>query len=152
MFQVTGSAADPTVNIPRQQIWNWQENARAALVILEDKRANADAWMTQQKNANNANGVALPSLTVGSVTFAENTNRTMNHAVTMKQWNGASRPSSSFTDSDGAVAGFIIDPQGSGNFCYWKKSASGTNKWALSRFNSRKPPFNYVKRVCEEIE
>lgn len=152
MFQVTGTATDETANIPRQQIWNWQENANAALVILKSKRTQADNWMTQQKNSNNANGVALPSLTVRNVTFAEGTNRTMNNAVTMKAWNGASRPATSFTDPGPTITGFILDPQGSGHFCYWKSSASGTNKWALNRYNRYTPPFNYVDRVCQEVE
>ena len=111
--------------------------------------------MTRQKNANNANGVALPSLTVRNVTFAENTNRTMNNAVTMKAWNGASAAPAGFTDPDGAVTGFIIDPQSGGHFCYWKNSASGANKWALSRYNNPPDPiqpFNYVDRVCQEVK
>lgn len=155
LFQVTGNADDATANIPRRQIWNWQDNARAGLVILESKRAIADAWMTRQKNADNANGVALPSLTVRSVTFADGTNRTMNNAVTMKAWNGASAAPSGFSDPDGAAPGFIIDPQSGGHFCYWKNSASGTNKWALSRYNNPPgdiEPFNYVDRVCQEVE
>ncbi len=155
MFQVTGNAASSTADIPRKQIWNWHENARAGLAILDSKRAEADTWMTRQNNANNANGVALPSLTVEGVTFAEGTNRTMNHAVTMKAWNGASAAPSGVTDTDGAAPGFIIDPQSGGHFCYWKNAAAGTNKWALSRRNN--PPgniqsFNYVLRVCEEVE
>jgi hypothetical protein len=152
IFQVTGTAADATANIARQQIWNWQENSRAALVILESKRTQADNWMTQQKSANNTNGVALPSLTVRNVTFAEGTNRTINNAVTMKAWNGASRPAAGFTDPGPAIAGFILDPHGSGHFCYWENSASGTNKWALNRYNAFNPPFNYVDRVCQEVE
>jgi hypothetical protein len=95
------------------------------------------------------------SVTVANVTFAEGTNRTMVDAVTMKANNGASAAPSSFTDTEGAVTGFIIDPQSGGHFCYWKNSASGTNKWALSRYNNPPPginPFNYTLRVCNEVE
>lgn len=155
MFQVTGNVADSTSNIPRQEIWNWQENARAARTILESKRTTADTWITRQKNADNANGVALPSLTVRNLTFAEGGNHTMNNAVTMKAWNGASAAPAGFTDPDGAATGFIIDPQNGGHFCYWKNSATITNKWALSRYNNPPgdiQPFNYVDRVCQEIE
>ena len=52
--------------------------------------------MAQQRNADNANGVALPNHTVRSVTFAEGTNRTMESAVTIKLYNGASRAPSGF--------------------------------------------------------
>lgn len=155
LFQVTGNAADSEANIPRAQIWHWQENALAGMAILESKRTIADTWMTRQKNANNANGVALQSLTVQSVTFAESTNRTMNNAVTMKLWNGASKPPSTFTDPEPIPLGFLIDTQGSDHFCYWKNSASGTNKWALNRYNNphgNTQPFNYVDRVCQEVE
>jgi hypothetical protein len=152
MFQVT---SPDTENISREQIWNWQENARGGVVIVTSKRADASAWMTRQKNVSNANGIALPSLTVASVTFAEGTNRTMIDAVTMKANNGASAAPSSFTDTEGPVTGFIIDPQSGGYFCYWKNSASGTNKWALSRYNNPPPginPFNFTLRVCNEVE
>ena len=152
MFQVTSPDIE---NIPRQQIWNWQENARGGVVIVTSKRANANTWMNRQKNVSNANGVALPSLTVANVTFAEGTNRTMIDAVTMKAYNGASRPPSSFTDTEGAVTGFIIDPQSADHFCYWKDAAPGINKWALNRYNNpprRISPFNYTLRVCNEVE
>jgi hypothetical protein len=169
MFQVTGTASEQTANIPRQQIWNWQENALAALVILESKRIEADNWMATQKNPNNANGVALPSLTVHNVTFAERTNRTMNHAVTIKLYNGGSRPNFNFTDN-GNAAGFTLDPHSSGNFCYWRslrRVQTDPNNprwedgavqnvqnpsWALARFNAYNPPFNYVDRACQEVE
>ncbi|MDR1190345.1 MAG: hypothetical protein LBK60_01600 [Verrucomicrobiales bacterium] len=81
------------------------------------------------------------------VTFAENTNRTMNHAVAMKLYNGASRVSNGFVDTAGPAPGFILNPQGSDHYCFWKNSANG---WALSRFNALK--FNYVRRVCSEVE
>ena len=152
MFQVS---SPDTENIPREQIWNWQENARGGVVIVTSKRADAAAWMTRQKNANNANGIALPSLSVANVTFVEGTNRTMIDAITMKANNGASAAPSSFTDTEGPVTGFIIDPQSGGHFCYWKNSAAGTNKWALSRYNNPPPginPFNYTLRVCNEVE
>ena len=155
MFQVTGNVNSSTADIPRQQIWNWQEDAKAPIVIIAFKRAIADAWMDRQKNANNANGVALPNLTFQAFTFAENSNRPMNDAVTIKAWNGASAAPSKFEDTEGPANGFIIDPQSGGHFCYWKNAASTDNKRALSRYNDPpgdNPPFNYVDRVCQEIE
>jgi hypothetical protein len=169
LIQVTGNATDSEANIPRAQIWNWQENVLAGLAILESKRTIADAWMTEQKNANNANGAALPNLTVGGVTFAEGTNRTMNHAVTIKGYNGSSRANFNWPDNEN-IAGFVLDSHSAGQFCYWRsrrrvQTDPNDNRWdhgviqsvpnpgwALSRLNSRNPPFNYVERVCLEVE
>lgn len=151
MIQVTGDASDSTANIPRKQIWNWQDNVAAGLAILASKRTAAIAWMTQQKNANNANGTALPDHTVGIVTFSDGTARTMTHAVTIKLYNGASRAPAGFVDS-GSAPGFRLDPQGAGHYCFWRNAS---NEWALNRFNDPPDPiqpFNYVARVCGEVE
>ena len=151
MFQVTGDASDSTANIPRKQIWNWQENVRAALAILASKRTAAVTWMTQQKNGNNASGTALPNHTVGIVTFSEGTAHTMTHAVAIKLYNGASRAPAGFVDS-GSAPGFRLDPQGAGHYCFWRNAS---NEWALNRFNDPPDPirpFNYVARVCGEVE
>lgn len=151
MFQVTGNASDSTADIPRKQIWNWQENIAGGLAILASKRTTAVAWINQQKNANNANGTALPDHAVGIVTFSEGTTRTMTHAITVKLYNGASRAPTGFVDS-GSTPGFRLDPRGSGHYCFWRKSS---NEWALNRFNDPPDPiqpFNYVARVCEEVE
>ena len=99
MFQVTGTAANPHANIAREQIWNWQENVNAGVNIISNKRNTNDVvngfpvgaaqWMARQRNANNANGVALPNHTVRVVTFSDGTNRAMTDAVTMKLYNEA---------------------------------------------------------------
>ncbi len=89
-------------------------------------------------------------------------------ASTMKYYNGASRPVR-FTQVDNGVAvtGFVIDPYSAGIFCYWrtqrriqngrstsvkdgKVEAVNPPGWALSRINSR--GFNYVERVCNEVD
>jgi hypothetical protein len=54
--------------------------------------------MTKQRNQAN---VALPIHTVKDVTFSEGTNRTMEDAVTMKLYNGGSRPSLNGTRANG---------------------------------------------------
>jgi hypothetical protein len=151
IFQVTGSVSDEKANIPRKQIWNWQEDVKGGLDLLRSKRTTAVAWMNQQRNSQNANGTALPSHTVGSVTFAEGTNRKMEDAVTMKLYNGASRAPTGFVDN-GSVPGFLLDPQGSDHYCFWKNAA---HAWALNRYNNPPEgiaPFNYVSRVCTEVE
>ncbi len=154
IYQVTGNVNNAEANIPRKEIWNWQENIISGLVIISDKRNNpndqvgAAAWMNRQKNTTNANGIALPNHTVRGVTFTESGIRNMIGAVTIKAYNGASRAPTGFIDN-GNAPGFRLDPQGAGHYCFWRNS---TNQWALSRFNGFRNPFNYVDRVCNEVE
>jgi hypothetical protein len=146
MFQVTGNVQDSEVNIPRAQIWNWQTNTDAARIIIVDKRRASTNWMTTQSNATHANGTAIPSHTVGNVTF-DGTNHTLLHACTIKAYNGASKPTSD-TDND-TIAGFVLDPSYPtiGHYGYWH---AGSSKWGLCRFNNL--GFNYVSRVCGEVQ
>lgn len=130
---------------PSKQLWNWQDNVKSGLAILATKRLIGNSWMTKQKNTSNANGVPLPSHQVRNVIFADGTNRTMNHAVTMKLFNGASKPPSSFIDN-GTAPGFILDPHSSDFYCYWRNSS---NAWALNRYNNLS--INYVDRVCAHV-
>ncbi|MDR1305050.1 MAG: hypothetical protein LBK76_07495 [Verrucomicrobiales bacterium] len=152
LFQVTGNKDNAKANIPREQIWNWQENVKAGLTLIAAKNNIAVAWMTRQKNANNANGTHLPDLTVNGVLFSETTPHTMTAAVAIKAYNGASPAPAGFVDNDGLAPGFILDPQGSDHYCFWKNES---NAWALSRFNKPRrsdiKPFNYVSLVCNEI-
>lgn len=148
MFQVTGNVASSSANIPRDQIWNWQTNAKAAQVIIVDKRRASTNWMNRQTDDSHANGKAIPSHSEANVVF-DGTTYTMLHACTIKAYNGASKPS---TDNDPeTIAGFVVDPTvpAIGHYCYWH---SGQDKWGLCRFNSLKKSFNYVLRVCEEVE
>jgi len=155
MFQVTGSPTNADVDISRGQIWNWQVSSVAALAIISRKRntddvvngfpVGADAWMDRQENASNANGTAIPDHTVSSVTFSESTSQDIRSACTIKLYNGGSRPGVNFTDP-GTVPGFLLG-RGSGQYCYWD---NGQSAWALSRFNNHQ--FNYVERVCGEVE
>lgn len=159
LFQVTGTIADPLAIIPRRDIWNWQDNVRSGLVIVAykkygpDETSNAVLWMRRQRNANNANGTALPNYTVQGVTFSEGSAvATMEDAVTMKAYNGASGRTPNFDVNRGTVPGFRLDTSASGHHCYWRNASS---EWALSRFNSPADPtiqpFNYVDRVCLEV-
>ncbi len=146
MFQVTGNVADSEVNIPRDQIWNWQINTVAARVILVDKRRAATKWMTTQSNATHANGINISSHAVGRVIF-DGTSHTLLHACTIKAYNGASKPNYDM-DND-TITGFVLDPSYPtiGHYGYWH---SGSNKWGLCRFNNL--GFNYVARVCGEVQ
>lgn len=38
LFQITGDAESNLINIPRKQIWNWQDNVRAVVPILDAKK------------------------------------------------------------------------------------------------------------------
>jgi len=162
MYQITGNTTSSTANISRNQLWNWQENCIAGRAIIHNKKFTKDIvdgfpvgavdWMVCQRNTNNANGVVLPTHIVSSVTFAEGTNIRMEDACAIKLYNGGSRGRPGFVDN-GNVLGFILDSQGAGQYCYWKSNASA---WALSRYNnpadSKIQPFNYVLRVCEEVQ
>jgi hypothetical protein len=44
MFQVTGDKSDSSINIPRKQLWNWQDNVNAGLDIIASKRGIADRY------------------------------------------------------------------------------------------------------------
>lgn len=144
MFQVTGSIVSKFVNIPREQIWNWQKHSIAALVIIRHKQDAAydGSWdymngtmahrdkpgeprgqRPQAKKANNNVDVPVPDETVRSVTFKDGTARTIEAAVTMKAYNGAVR-----------------------HYCGWDNA---TRTWKFSRTNG---DFNYVDRVCQEVE
>lgn len=150
LFQVTGTINASTDIIPRQEIWNWQNNVQAGLRIVAYKKygpteaSDAVLWMRRQRNANNANGTALPNYTVLTVTFSDGTAATMEDAVAIKAYNGASKliPNG----DNGTVAGFRLDTVYSGHHCYWHSDHS---EWGLNRFNSL--GFNYVDRVCSEV-
>ena len=144
MFQVTGSIVSKFVNIPREQIWNWQTHSVAALVIIRhkqdavydgswdymngtmahrDKPGEPRGQRPQAKKANNNVDVPVPDETVGSVAFKDGTARTIEAAVTMKAYNGAIS-----------------------HYCGWDNA---TRTWKFSRTNGT---FNYVDRVCQEVE
>ena len=104
MFQVTGDISSTFSNIPREQIWNWQSHALAALVLIRhkqddpydgtwdymngtmahrDKPGEPRGQRAQAKKANNNVDVPVPDETVQSVIFKDGTARTIEAAVTM---------------------------------------------------------------------
>jgi hypothetical protein len=152
----------PQDDIPRRLIWNWQQNIEAGLTeIVVDHLKRAKKWMAEQIDADHANGTPIPTLTVGNVTFAEGTERTMLDAVTLKNYNGMSQPPADFKDPDGEAPGFKINVRMEGDkapFCFWNNSDDENLKgWCLCRYNNNytdgnSAPFNYVSRVCAEVE
>ena len=120
IFQVSGTASSQYANISREQIWNWQKKVNAGFTILKNKRTVANDWMTSQRMQAGSN--VLPSHTVAGVQFADGTDRTMEHAVTMKAYNGASRPrKASFVDPGDPddFPGFGLYPHYSDHYCSW---------------------------------
>ena len=143
MFQVTGTAADNDANIPREQFWNWMENVDGAMPILAAKRAIADRWMNNAAPRNPPNprpdgqrpqarfdrgvDVPVPDRTVRGVLFSDNAaNRdgVIEDAVTIKAYNGAAA-----------------------HYCSWGGNAAG---WGFNNTNNL--GFDYVDRVCQEVE
>lgn len=137
MFQVT------IPDIPREQIWNWQENVTGALAILRQKRDIAWDWMNEQANRPGSNrphgqrpqalldrgvDVPVPDRTVRGVLFSDDVNGgrdgVIEHAVTMKAYNSATA-----------------------HYCSWGGNAAG---WVFNNTNGG--GFDYVDRVCSEVE
>lgn len=146
--QVTGWNNNGNGDVPRAVIWDWKTNVDEGLNELVGHHNRARKWtQTQRTSATEA----LPSHTVSGVTFNDGTNRTMEDAVAMKNYNGASRRSSPDPDAEPQPKVFFYTSERAtdGHYCYWDH---GRNKWSLSRYNSWNPPFNYVVRVCDEVQ
>lgn len=150
--QVTGWQGDDNGNVPRAVIWDWKTNVNEGLHELMNKHNDSREWMAKQRAAANK---ALASLTVNGVVFTEGSARTMDDAVAMKHYNGSSRRNLKLYGADPDPEPepqkffYTGEAPNSGYFCYWDRPR---NKWSLSRYNSWGPPFNYVQRVCEEVD
>ena len=75
IFQVTGNASDNTADIPRKQLWNWQENVRGGLAIVASKRAIAGRYYTRIQIKSPQHRAAYldclpPPIPVGNHTFS----------------------------------------------------------------------------------
>ncbi len=89
VFQVTGTDEDPLANIPRDQIWNWQSNVRAAFGIITHQFKGSLAKRYFQRIENRyPQGEQLleqcppPDITVGGETF------TAHQAIWITAYNG----------------------------------------------------------------
>jgi hypothetical protein len=88
LYQITGSPTDSEANIPRTQIWNWQENVRAYFAIMRDpiKSELADRHATRSRSMN---PTAFDEAPVSSNTVVYGTtNFTSNGAVWITAYNG----------------------------------------------------------------
>jgi hypothetical protein len=75
MFQITGNKSDESANIPRKQLWNWQDNVRGGLDIIASKRGIADRYFARIQRRSAAHKAAYqanppPNIPVGSHTFS----------------------------------------------------------------------------------
>ena len=148
--QVTGWQEDEDGNVPRAVIWSWKVNVDEGMNELVKRHREARDWMRLQRTA--ATQTALPTHTVLGIRFADGSNRIMEDAVSMKRYNGAERRPQPDTYSDPSGSGgfsYANETPSKGHYCYWDRSR---NRWSLSRWNNRNPPFVYVQRVCEEID
>ena len=157
IFQVTGNAQSSDANVPREVIWNWQKNVQAGINILAAKQRTAFAWLAKQrKKAQDA--PPIPPIVVSpqkgmDVVFRDGTSRTAADVVTIKAYNGSSRPRNPrWRDPDREppppVFGYTGAAPSEGYYVYW---CSMNKRWCLSRYNGWKKPFNYVDRVCLEV-
>jgi len=138
-----GNVASPVANIPREQIWHWQRNVDAGIVIVQDKSELAWDWMNKEENRPNTNrphgqrpqarldrgvDVAVPNRTVQGVLFSDNNagnrNGPIEHAVTIKAYNSATA-----------------------HYCSWGGNVTG---WSFNNTNGGN--FDYVDRVCRQVE
>lgn len=143
MLQLT-----PKTPVPRKEIWNWKENAKSALALLESKiRASVQFMRAQRDRAVTAAQVSIPVPNVSylgetgvNVVFTDGTGRTIEDAVAIKYYNGASKPK-----------GFTNFPD-TGHYCYYGRAPLITSplKWRFVEKN--KLGFDYVERVCSRVE
>ncbi len=157
-FDVVPPTNPPSTRGPnRQEIWSWHANVDTALDVLSRKITTANAHMNIQRQEVNSDFVAghIPAGAVpvpverqgtaqdpsndhdpqasnenltALVTFQDGTARTIEHAVAMKAYNGAS----------------------GGHYCVYNpwQSAENPGGWRFNRKNTYEDPFNYVNKIC----
>jgi hypothetical protein len=140
LFQLTmfTDQNDSTRPPNSQELWSWKANAITGCKYLEYHQSidigNHMSATTYVKGERaqaflySSNLYWVPDETVGGVTFSDNTDRIIEHAVAIKRYNGASGP-------------------GNGEYIEW---VDELNLWRFNRVNSL--GFNYVERVCLEVE
>lgn len=175
MFQIDYSRQRPRV-ATIAEIWNWRVNVRSGLEKLAEKRVEATTWMQSlaprgarptgqrpQSQVDAGGGVYQPdpngdgntadAAVVGGApiavpneivnihcAFIDGNERNIEDAVTMKGYNGSSRP-------PGGFAGYYVAWSGP-----QPRAGFAANQWIFTRTNAENPPFNYVARVCAEVE
>lgn len=164
LFQVTGNADEEEANIPRRQIWNWQDNARGAMEILRRKHQGAELKMQDRRqeaftergqviavpNHSVPRDAADPGTMLGDAQDGATTNPTHTFgdadivgAVTMKRYNGAA------VIAPGATSG-------TGDYCVWRNQTQYMQgRWEFRRWrvrNGQVDQVSYVDLVAGELE
>ncbi len=110
------------------QVWFWKDNVAEGTRRLRAFVTQAKNWMSNQRSQaaeqNQGTAPPVPKTVEANCVFAENTSRTIEDAVALKMFNGASR----------------------GNYCSWDNA---NNKWKFNPTNNLN--FNYVNRVCSLV-
>jgi hypothetical protein len=121
IYQLTNPK--PTYN----EVWNWKANIDSGIVLLNQKKNQADSWMTKQRRqAREETGEERPvdGERVGrNCFFSDNSNMTIEDAVAVQLFNGAPR----------------------GYYCAWDNS---NQQWKFNRLNDIGE--NYVLLVCNQ--
>ena len=86
---------------------------------MQDEREQAYQWCLGMEFC-----YRVPDEQLGSVLFSDYSDTTIEHAVALKRYNGAS----------------------GGQYAEWDDLL---NDWFFHRLNTYNPPFNYVERICE---
>jgi alpha-tubulin suppressor-like RCC1 family protein len=75
ILQVTGNIVDESADIPRKQLWNWQENVKGGLALVGPKRGVGTRYFERIQKRSTEYRAAFqacppPSITVGSHAFS----------------------------------------------------------------------------------
>ena len=140
IFQITGSPTNSDSNIPRRQIWNWQDNGHAYFAILRHpsksglaRRFYADLQNNSPRYAAAFAACPPPDIPVGNHVFSSS------EAIWITAYNGWGPPASPYP----LRARYVFDPN--------KPCGLGqSNRWFWN------PPLNpdehYIDKIEREID
>jgi hypothetical protein len=157
LFQLTmfTDQNDSTRPPNSQELWSWKANAISGCAYLALKQTGADSYMLDSPNGERlramdslgVNDAAVPIEQVENVTFEDGTDRHIEHAVSMKRYNGL-----------GIDPGPAYDV-GNLEYCEFRDDL---REWSFNRLAYRRiidtltndtqvVSNNYVQRVCSVV-
>lgn len=163
VMQVTNP--EPTCTM----LWDWTENVKEGVHIVEGKQQQADKWMQAERTEadRQGNSTHVPKRTEGKCVFEEKTNMRIEHAVAIKANNGHSTNNktchTAFTNKNcpDAKKCNCKKPSASckqvcqcvleqyfrcGQYCAWDNI---NHYWIFNNVNNRGE--NYVKEICSML-